>query len=996
MKTPTQDTGPIAWMAHNSVAANLLMIILLVGGFMICTQVRIEIFPEFELDRVTISVPYPGASPAEVEQGILLSIEENVRGVDGVKRIEATATEGSASVVVELMTGADSKKALQDIKNEVDRITSFPQDAERPIVSLLVRRHEVTSIVLYGDQDEYIIRQLAERVREEILQNPNITYVEMQGVRPLEIGVEVPQENLRAYNLTLNGIAQEISKTAVEIPAGGVKTDGGEILLRTAERRDFGSQFEDIPVISSKDGTEVRLRDIGTIIDGFRDTDQAGYYNGMPAARVSVYRTGDQSPIEIAQITKDYIENLRPTLPPGVGVAMWEDQSELLSDRISLLLRNMSMGLALVLITLGLFLEIRLAFWVMMGVPISILGSFLLFPTFDVSINMLSLFAFIVTLGIVVDDAIVVGENIYELRQRGYSYIQAAIQGARQVAVPVTFSILTNIATFVPLMFVTGIMGKFFRVIPIIVISVFTISLIESLYVLPAHLGHQHPPKDHGLFAFLFRRQQQVSRGLSWFVHTCYAPFLRLALRNRYLTIAAGVAVLILMLGVVVGGHINFTFFPRVDGDVVTANAVLPFGAPVAETKKVEERLLETAREVLAENGGDNILRGIMALVGNNAGRRGPGPSGGGTGSHLCSVQVYMVPSGERSISATQFAKIWREKTGEMAGLESLTFLFSSGFSAGSPIDVELSHPDIDVLETAAAELANTLQSFTGVKDIDDGFTLGKPQFDLKLKPAARSLGITASDLAQQVRSAFYGARAFRQQRGREEIWVMVRLPESERTSEYNIEELLIRTPSGGEIPLGEAAEVIRGRAYTEINRTDGRRVVNVTGDVETEVTNAEKVLTDLEANVLPDLLSRYPSLGYSLEGESRERDESLESLWRGFMIAMLAIFAMLAIPFGSYVQPLVVMTAIPFGFVGAVLGHIIMGYDLSIISMFGIVALSGVVVNDSLILVHTANQDRDKTGDPFKAVCDGGNPAVPANSLDFLHHILWTGADDL
>ncbi|MFH1737991.1 MAG: efflux RND transporter permease subunit, partial [bacterium] len=941
------DGGPIAWMARNSVAANLLMIVLIVGGLIIGGQVKQEVFPEFDLDFVVITVPYPGASPAEVEQGIILAVEEGVRGLDGIKRVTSTAREGSGTVVVELLSGSNGNKALQDIKNAVDRITSFPQDSERPVVSLLITRREVISILLYGDQDEHTLRMLAERVRDDLIQKPGITFVELDGVRPLEIAIEVPHEKLRAYDLTLDEIADQVARTAVEIPGGGVKTKGGEVLLRTAERRDFGSEFADIPIISRPDGTNVHLTDIATIIDGFRETDQEAHYNGKPAVRIVVYRVGDETPIEVSDTVKEYVADLKANLPPSVGVATWLDWSDIYRDRMNLLLRNARLGLVLVLMTLGLFLEIRLAFWVTMGIPISFLGSLLLMPAMGVSINMISMFAFIVTLGIVVDDAIVVGENIYELRQRGMPFLKAAIRGAEQIAVPVVFSILTNIAAFMPMFFIPGVTGKFFRVIPSIVVCVFLISLIESLFVLPSHLGHLGPPRDRGIRGFVHHQQQRFSNGLQWFISRLYAPVLRLSARNRYLTTAVGITVLLITVGYVVGGRINFTFMPKVDSDVVTANAVLPYGTPVEKTKVLLARLVEAAQGVLDEHGGEGITRGIYTQIGSP-------PIGGGpidvdlavSGSHLTNVQILLVPSDQRPITASKFATEWHKRLGDLTGLESLTFTYSAGPASGSAIDVQLSHRNVPTLERAAMDLAEALGSYAGVRDVDDGFSWGKPQLDMQVKPEARSLGITASELARQVRSAFYGARAFRQQRGRNEVWIMVRLPEAERKSEYNIEELLIRTHGGGEIPLNEAADIQRGRAYTEINRADGRRTINVTADVVQGVGNANKILADLQKNVVPKLIANYPGLSYSLEGEQRDQREAVQSLGRGAIFALLVIFAMLAIPFRSYIQPLVVMTAIPFGIVGAVLGHVLMGYDLSVISLMGIIALSGVVVN--------------------------------------------------
>jgi len=973
MDSELEGRGPISWMARNAVAANLLMAVLLVGGLLIGTRVKQEVFPEFELDFVTVTVPYPGASPSEVEQGILLAIEDEIRGLDGIKEVRSRAAEGVGTVSVELLLGTDTGKALQDVKNAVDRVTTFPKDAERPIVSQLSTRREVISIVLYGDLDERSLRGLAEQVRDELLQKPGITLVEIGGVRPLEISIETPQANLRAYGLTLDGIAREVARAAVELPGGGIKTRGGEVLLRTEERRDFGREFGNIPVLSKSDGTRVLLGDIAAIKDGFEDTDEAAFFNGKPAVMVRVFRVGDQTPLGIAKIVKKHLEELRRRLPPGVEAAKWNDWSDIYRERMGLLVRNACIGLVLVLALLGAFLELRLAFWVTMGIPVSFLGALLLMPMLGLSINMISLFAFIMALGIVVDDAIVVGENIYQLRQEGRPYLNAAIVGARLVAVPVVFSVLTNMAAFGPMLFVPGFSGKIFRVIPIIVIAIFTISLIESIFILPAHLGHQRPGRKRGVVAFVFRQQQRIGRLLELFVQWIYRPVLRATLRVRYLTIAVGLALLVLTIGLVAGGRVGFRRFPRLPGDGCIASVALAYGTPVARTRAIQERMVKAAMKVLAPYGGDDITLGIYSQVGAPLAVHGPGESGqGNRGSHLAAVGVSLVGADKRKIGIEEFTKAWREEIGDIPGLESLSFTYTVGPQGRSPIDVQLTHADVAALESAASEVAEALGSFRGVRDIDDGFSRGKPQLDFKLRPEARSLGITAADLGRQVRDSFYGAEAFRQQRGRDEVKVMVRLPESERASEYNLEQLLIRSPAGGEIELPEAARIVRGRAYTEIERSQGRRVMNVTAELVPGEGDIATVLAALQKDVLPGILARHPGLGYSLEGEEREWRDSMSSLGRGFILAMIVIFGMLAVPLKSYIQPIIVMAAIPFGIVGAVIGHMVMGFSLSLVSMMGIVALSGVVVNDSLVLVHATNRYREgKT--PFDAVYEAG-----------------------
>lgn len=995
--------GPIAWMAQNIVAANLVMAVLILGGLKTASVVKQEVFPEFDLDMILIGVPYPGASPAEVEQGIVLAIEEEIRSLDGVKKVTSSAVEGAAGVTVELELGTNANKALADAKAAVDRITSLPEDAEEPTVSLASNRRQVIQVVVYGDEGEETMRQLAERVRTELLMLPSITYVELSGIREREIAVEVPQDNLRAYNLTLGQVADTIDRLAVELPGGGVKTRQGEILMRTAERRDLGQEFAELRILNAQDGTGVRLGDIATITDGFVDNDQEATFNGKRAVMVNVYRSGTQTPIEIADAVYKYVGEATDWLPTGVGITTLNDRAQMYRDRVDLLLRNARLGLILVLLVLGLFLNLRLAFWVTMGIPISFMGSLMLMPAMDVSLNMVSLFAFIITLGIVVDDAIVVGENIHEMRTNGASLHEAAIIGVKQVAMPVVFSVLTTVAAFLPLFLVPGTSGKFFRNIPAIVISVLMVSLLESLFVLPAHLGHrgqflgvigrffaspfsarirakplatgeseEELDRHHSrLVDFLETPGRYFSGWLHTFTENRYAPFLAKALEYRGLTISVGVGILAIAIGTVASGRLEWTFMPKVDGDVITARAVLPFGVPVHETEVIRDRLLKTANEVLQENGGDKISLGAFAQLGADI-SQGFGPVSGASapsGSHLTAVQMFLVPTDQREITASQFAKAWRERFGPASGLESLTFQFSTGPGATASLEVQLSHSDLDVLEQAAEELAGKMGEYSGVKDIDDGFSDGKPQLNFHLTPEGRSLGLTAAELGRQVRAAFFGAEALRQQRGRDEVKVMVRLPETERRSEHDIEALMIRTPDGGEVPLRVAATVDRGLSYTTIKRADGRRVVSVTGDTVAGEANPSKILGDLKAEYLPDLVARYPGLGFSFEGDRRRSDESLAALGVGYVLALIIIYGLLAIPFRSYIQPMVVMTSIPFGIVGAVFGHLMLGYDLSLISAMGIVAVSGIVVNDSLVLVHAANEARDAGHPPIRAI---------------------------
>jgi multidrug efflux pump subunit AcrB len=582
--------GAIAWMASNPVAANLIMFICLVGGFIMSTQIRQEVFPEFESDIVTVTVAYPGASPEEVEKGIVLAIEERVTGLDGVKKVTSSSVEGSGTVTVEALAGADVERLAQDVKSEVDRITSFPEDAETPAVVIASNRRQTMSVAVYGAMDERVLREVAETVRDEFLQDPEITQVDLSGVRDLEIAVEISVEKLRAHGLTLRQVADIIGRSALELPGGSVKTGQGEILVRVKDRRDLGIEFAALPIVTTPEGSVVRLEDLGTVTDGFEDTDLYARYNNQPAVLLNIYRVGDQTPITVSDAVQRHMERLERMLPPGVHLAKRNDSSDVFRQRMDLLTRNGIMGLVLVFLLLALFLEIRLAFWVSMGIPISIMGSFLVLPAFGVSFNMVSMFAFIITLGIVVDDAIVVGENVYQQQERGLTPLKAATFGARNVVVPVTFSVLTNVVAFLPMFFVPGTMGKIFWAVPAVVVSVFLISLVESLFVLPAHLGHQKSGAKSRL-GVLHRAQARFSAGFLRVVRTVIAPLLMWTIRLRYLTLAMAAAVLAATIGYVASGRMGMVMFPRVESDFAYVEVAMPFGAPVARTEAVVDRM---------------------------------------------------------------------------------------------------------------------------------------------------------------------------------------------------------------------------------------------------------------------------------------------------------------------------------------------------------------------------------------------------------------------
>ena len=933
--------GPIAWMANNPVSANFLMLVCLVGGLVMGAGIKQEIFPDFELGTVTVSVSYPGAGPEEVESGIIQAIEEVVQGLEGVDEVTSTASENAGSVIVEALDGADITRLAADIEQEVNRITTFPDGAEDPVVRVNERRREVISFAVFGEVEPQVLRSAAEAFRDRLLADSGITQVELGSVPDHEIHIEIPQFELRRLGLTLSGVATDIAGRSIEIGGGSIEAASGEILIRLDDRKEVAATLQELPLKVLEDGSRIRLGDVATVTEGFEDTDFQAYFNGKPAIRVQIYRVGDQTPIAVAEAAKAVATAQDAVLPEGLSVSMVRDLSSIFRQRGTLLLKNAAMGLGIVFICLALFLEIRLAFWVSMGIPISFLGAFLLFPATHFTINMVTMFAFIITLGIVVDDAVVVGENVHAMREKGCGALSASIRGAREVAMPVTFSVLTNIVAFLPMIFVPGWMGKIFGNIPVVVTAVFAISLVESLFILPAHLGHQKIGGSRAGLGVVLSAQQRFSEGFSRFVIRHYRPLLARAVSWRYAVLATGIAILAVTLSFVLSGKMGFELFPKVESDYAFVRVELPSGVPDARVEAVERRLVAAAGTVVAESGGTTLSRGIFGEISGN----------------VVTVRVYLTPPDIRPVGTTEVVRRWRAATGEIAGAESVQFLSDRGGpGSGRGLTVELSHRDIDTLEKAAVFLADRLSEYPIVQDVDDGSAKGKRQFAFSMTPEGERLGLDSVGVGTQVRAAYEGVVAQRFQRGRNEVTVRIRRPEAERTDLLALENFLVTTPRGSEVRLADVVRVEEGRAFVNISRKDGRRIVNVTADVR-PARRAEEIVTAVREEIMPDLLSRYPGTRVSFAGKQADLRESRNSLFVGLGLALLAIFALLAIPFKSYIQPVIIMGCIPFGIVGAVFGHILMGYSLSIMSLFGIVALSGVVVNDSLVLIDFANR---------------------------------------
>ncbi len=969
----------IEWFAGHGVAANVLMVAVVIGGLMSLGTLQREIFPETSPEVVRVTVPYPGAAPEEVEQGIVLRVEEAVQDIAGVEEVRSVAAEGSGTVTVELTRGADASRVLDEVKSRVDAITAFPEEAEEPVIEQPVIRNAVLSVAVSGPVDERTLRRLAEQVRDDLLAMPGITQVELAAVRDYEISIEVSQQALRRYGLTFAEVAQAVRSASLRLPGGTLETRGGEILLRVEEQAYTGEEFERLPLLTTPEGARLTVGDVARVRDAFADTAQAARFDGEPAALVRVFRVGDQDAIEIAEKVKDYVARARERMPEGIELTTWFDFSRVLQDRIDLLIENGFMGFVLVFLVLALFLRLSLAAWVAVGIPISFLGAGLLMPAFGLSVNMISMFAFIVVLGIVVDDAIVVGESIYSRFQAGNHGVPGAVEGATAVSTPVVFAVATTVAAFLPLLFVPGVFGQFMWPIPVIVISTLAFSLAESLLVLPHHLSALRPPADEPARGWR-RFRERFGHGLERFVRERYAPAVEWAIEWRGLVLAIAVAVLVIAFAATAGGWIRFRFFPPVESDHVSAALAMPQGTPEAMTEAAVRELEQEALALAARlerEAGEPVVSHVLASIGEQpfAAQEGAGPGGAGgifTGAHLGEVTIELVPSQERGITSQKVADRWREAVGAIAGAEELTYT-GSIFGAGAPINVRLSGAPIETLQGVAERIKARLRDYPGVYDIADTYRAGKTQLEVDITERAQAAGITLAELARQLRGAFYGEEAQRIQRGRYEVKVMVRLPEDERRTLAELEDLRVRGPGGVEMPLAEAAVMRESRAPAVIERVQRSRVLSVTADVDPQRTAAGPILADLEQNVLPALLRDHPRVRYTLAGEQEEQRETLGGLARGFLLALLAIYVLLAIPFRSYGQPLLVMAAIPFGFVGALLGHLAMGLDFTILSMFGLVALAGVVVNDSLVLVDHVNRSY-RAGTPRRqAIRQGG-----------------------
>ena len=963
----------ISWFASNSVAANLLMLFIIISGLVSLPQIRKETFPSVPLDSVSITIAYPGASPTEVEQSVCTRVEEAIFDIQGIEELTSTSSENLCSVNVDVQKGFKTDDLYNEIKTRIDAITSFPLEAEEPsIAANTTRRNTVLNVIISGMTDELSLKNIADNLRDELLELPSITQVEQFNVKPYEISIEVTDRSLRAYDLTFSEVADAVRRASLDLAGGVIKTTSGDVLLRTQGQLSEGDQFGAIPLRTSPDGAYVTVGEVANVIDGLEQADMEGRFDGRNAVLLTIFRVGEQSVLDVSQEVKDYLVKARANLPEGVSLNIWQDRSKMFKDRLNLLMRSALIGLLLVFGLLVLFLRLKLAIWVSVGIVVSFMGALFLLPYFDGSINMISMFAFVLVLGIVVDDAIIVGERIFTQHRRGIFGLQASISGAQDVAKPVIFAVMTTIIAFLPIFFLPGVEGKIWKIISIVVISTLLFSLIESMLILPSHLSHidSTAKPRFGLFNYLATKQEAFVDRVEHFIFEVYRPFLTLVLRWRYTTVATFVAVFIVFVVLVKSGWIPMVFFPKVEGDMVSSSIRFAQGTHVDKTRSAVD-LMQKAAESLRKELNNEVdadqFKGIATSIGSQ-----PMSRTGLKGGHVGEVAIELAPAEKRLIPNDEIMRRWREKIGQIP--EAIELSFNSSIThRGADIDIQLTGNDLDKLNLAANDLQEQLAGYPGIYDVRNTYEAGKRELRLKLKPYAETQGVTYSDLARQVRQAFYGEEVQRIQRNKDEVKVFVRFTEDERKSVYTLENMTVRLANGVEAPLSSVAEISYDRSPSQIRRIDRKRIIRVTAHVDSSKTTANNVMADMSTGFLSDLEQNYGDVKWKPSGNQKNKGELLSSMINGFYMAVMGIFAILAISFRSYVQPIIVVSAIPFGLIGAILGHALLGLDISLLSLSGMIAVSGVVVNDNLVLVDFINRARDRGLDVAQAIREAG-----------------------
>lgn len=952
----------ISVLIRNSVLVNLLVLFIILLGFLSSNSMVREVFPEIQVDILFVTIPYPGADPEEVEEGISRKVEEAIDGIEGIKTYTTVSTENVGNTVIEVMEGFDIDTVRRDVRNAIDSISTFPVDAEEPVVQDITINDEIILLALWGEQQEYVLKEFAETVKDEIQALPSVSQVAIQGTRDYEIGIELSEERLRQYGLNFNQVAEKVRQGSVNLSGGQLRTRGEEILLRTVGRKYTGEEFGEIIVLSTPEGDVVRLKDIAEIRDTFAEDEVIAQFNDHDAVMLYVFKTPEEDAIQIVEDVRAYVDDLQARLPSGLQATLWSDQSRIINAGLNTLLWNGAIGLAIVFLSLWLFMEIRLSFWVTMGIPISLAGGLLIMYLVGASLNQISLFSLVMVLGIVVDDAIIVGEAIFVRRRAGDGPQEAAVNGVMEVGLPVLAAVTTSILAFLPLGFVGGVLGKFVSIIPVAVVSALVVSLFESLFLLPGHLNHLPEMKElnPAKMTWSQRMRARINRGIDWVDEHAYKRMVEFAVEYRYVALAIAIGFAIITVAVVATGRVTFVLFQPPDADAIIANVEFPAGTPIDVTWNAVEQIESAGREVLerlSEAEGVNLISNVYSgagLAGGEFSTAGGATAGPNTGF----VRIELIPGSEREVTTRDLEVLWDQETGLIPGAIRQTYESLIGGPPGADIHVELRGNDTDTLVAAAADLKDILNEYDGVFQVQDSFRPGKNEIRLDLKPEAQALGITLDDLARQVYAGFYGVEPFRLQRGRDDIRVKVRYVKDERDRLSQLENVRIRTPQGQNVPFYSVADVEFTQGYAAITRTDGQRTVDVTASVDPDVIGADLVLADLAERHLPALQANHHGFTWQFRGARTESRDAFAGLLVSFPAAMACIYLIIATVFRSYVQPMVIMTTIPFGLMGAIYGHILMGENLQMFSIFGMIALTGVVVNDAIVLIEAFNHN--------------------------------------
>jgi multidrug efflux pump subunit AcrB len=970
----------IRWFVDSRVAANLLAIFLVAAGLVSARGLTVRLFPDVNPYAINITVPYPGASPEEVEEGIVEPIEEQVQGLEGVRKVDALAAENVANVLVLLDFGSDTAELANDVRNAVNQITVFPAEAEEPVISELESEEVIAQVILSGNRDPISLKKLADEMRSRIIASPAISRVEIVGVPEYLVEIEVPSARLEALGLSLDTLAQRIRSRSLELSGGEVESEDRRLLIRTIGEAEIGEEFGRIAILTSEEDAPVLLRDIADIEDGLAETPIFTRLDGQAAVGLNVFRIGDEQVFAISEAVNEAIDEASSYLPPGVEATLFRETASNLEDRVNLLITNGIIGFLLIFVLLLLFLDVRVAFWVGVGVAISFVGAFIPMAIAGVAISQLSLFGFILAIGIVVDDAIVVGENIYATVEDGEEDTkQAAKRGTIRVAAPVFFSVSTTVAAFLPLMFVPSTVGQFIGDIAFVVCAVLVLSLIESFYILPKHLAHLHDrePGKLSLRRYTDPLRNWVATRLDSFSADRLRPAIEFSVMRPLVAVMFAIGALVATFGLFSGGVIQTTFFPEIEGNYVTAQLQLAEAASENQTVRSVETILDAADEaasVIAERYDtpkDEVVVNVLWSLGQSVAGPDIGSVGtsGGAAANFAQIEVHIQDSADRKFTAQEFEDAWREATGRIPGAQKLSFSFDLT-GGGLPVQVLVSSTDEEAARAATGELRDRLEGFQGVFDVTDDRFRTTGEIQVRLKPEAASYGVDLQTVARAVRSAFFGAEAVRIQRDREEIEVRVRLPRDERAT---IDDVRRRTIIVGDrtVPIGAVADISIGQSPASITRIDGERVFRLSSDVDNAVTTGGAIAGRLLQEAWPEIEKDYPNVSVSPGGDQEEQARAIPALLRNFVLAMFCIYALLALAFRSYSQPFIVLSIIPFGLIGALWGHALLGLQISLLSIFGIIGLSGVIINDALLMVDYINENIEKGKERVAAVTD-------------------------